>query len=544
MLIKTQLSSLLFISVVSAYIWPDPLRDALESQIYDLFGYNANFFPGFQTGVVPCNVYFFHAGSPGTANRSNAADWIRTAYHDMATYNVSDGTGGLDASIQYELDRAENVGNGFNNTITVFQNSMTRYLSGADLIALAAKIAIEQCDGPYVPFRGGRIDATGPNNPGVPEPQQDIASHTASFHRQGFNATEMIILVACGHSFGGVQHSAFPDTVPLDNGLDDEDLPFDSTPFNFDNAIALEYIDGTTANPLVVGANDTTNSDKRIFASDGNVTMKAFAESPEFFKSNCGAMFSNMLNQAPSDVQLTEVIEPLPVKPQSPALRYMGNGTLQFTGQVRFWNMSESSSRSMKLLWADRSGNTAASYVDVLSHTSDMKATDKAGQTVSLWYQIGSLATKLINIDEQTGISKFWFEIDEGDGSAPRTEDQDGAGFVLQDTAMIADSTCRNGSVARIDIAVRNDANPSRVYLEYDVLVPNGPGKFVTVNTTDAAITQKGASATYDLWSVELPQTAVSSTSLGAVNIAADIGDGKVTTSSFRPFVGPSKKCA
>ena len=42
-----------------------------------------------------------------------------------------------------------------------------------------------------------------------------------------------------------------------------------------------------------------------------------------------------MLNQVPSDVQLTEVIEPLPVKPQSPALLFTGNDTLKFTGQVR-----------------------------------------------------------------------------------------------------------------------------------------------------------------------------------------------------------------
>ena len=39
---------------------------------------------------------------------------------------------------------------------------------------------------------------------------------------------------------------------------------------------AKEFIAGTTANPLVVGHNDTTNSDKRIFASDGNVTMQGY----------------------------------------------------------------------------------------------------------------------------------------------------------------------------------------------------------------------------------------------------------------------------
>ncbi|RPD56155.1 heme peroxidase [Lentinus tigrinus ALCF2SS1-7] len=545
---KTRLSSLLFLSLVSAYTWPDPKLDELESQIYDLFGYNFNAFPGFPTAVNPCTLDFFDTGA-ANKNRSNAADWIRTAYHDMATYNTADGTGGLDGSIQYEQDRAENVGDGFNNTIRFFQTSLSRYLSVADSIAIAAKIAIEVCGGPDIPFRGGRIDATGPNNPGVPEPQQDLASHTAAFKRQGFNPTEMITLVACGHSFGGVQHSAFPDTVPLDDGLDDESLPFDSTPFTFDNTIAVEYIQGTTRNPLVVGANDTTNSDKRIFASDGNVTMKGFAEDPESFKTACASQFANMLNQVPSDVQLSEVIEPLPVKPQLPFLLFTGDGTLQFSGQIRFWNMSESSSRTIKLLWADRSGNTDASYTGVLSHASNWAGTNKAGQTTALWYKIGSLnqTQPEIDIDEETGISKFWFEVDEGDGSAVRTEDQNGAAFVLQDAVMLADSTCNNGTLVHIDIAVRSDANPSRVYVEYDVQVPNGPGTIITVDTADAALLQKGVSSTYDLWTVDLPKTAISTTLKAAVNIAADIGGNKVTTSYFRPFVGGQigyKRCA
>jgi catalase (peroxidase I) len=68
----------------------------------------------------------------------------------------------------------------------------------ADTIALSAVFALEQCGGPQIDFRGGRVDATTVNKPGVPEPQQPLAQHTASFARQGFSATEMIQLVACG----------------------------------------------------------------------------------------------------------------------------------------------------------------------------------------------------------------------------------------------------------------------------------------------------------------------------------------------------------
>lgn len=38
---------------------------------------------------------------------STYALFIQKAYHDVATHNIEDGTGGMDASIFYELDRAE-----------------------------------------------------------------------------------------------------------------------------------------------------------------------------------------------------------------------------------------------------------------------------------------------------------------------------------------------------------------------------------------------------------------------------------------------------
>lgn len=93
--------------------------------------------------------------------------------------------------------------------------------------------------GPKIAYRGGRIDATQPNNPGVPEPQQSLDEHIASFDRQGFTKEEMIGLVACGHSFGGVQHTAFPDIA--DSSSDPENTSgnarFDTTATHFDNNV-------------------------------------------------------------------------------------------------------------------------------------------------------------------------------------------------------------------------------------------------------------------------------------------------------------------
>ena len=74
-------------------------------------------------------------------------------------------------------------------------------------------VAAAACGKLIVPFRAGRADATQAGPPGVPEPFQDLVSHTESFRRQGFNKSEMIALVACGHTLGGVRRDDFPDII-------------------------------------------------------------------------------------------------------------------------------------------------------------------------------------------------------------------------------------------------------------------------------------------------------------------------------------------
>jgi hypothetical protein len=87
----------------------------------------------------------------------------------------------------------------------------------------------------------------------------------------------MIQLVACGHTIGGVQHSAFPTIVPpSDNPMNTlGNVHFDSTFAAFDNHIATEYVRGASQDPLVVTPNVTMQSDLRIFSSDKNATMQA-----------------------------------------------------------------------------------------------------------------------------------------------------------------------------------------------------------------------------------------------------------------------------
>ncbi|KAJ6480791.1 heme peroxidase, partial [Mycena vitilis] len=288
-----------------ASLWPSPELDALEAQRWD----QDDQFGGLASFIEPCDLVTFQDTDAATG-RSNVPDWIRAAYHDMATHNITDGTGGLDASIRFSDEQ---------HRVSKHHGSPSQ-----SLVRHALYFELPECliprlyhsGGPQIAFRGGRVGAGVPNTPGVPEPQGDLDSHTAAFARQGFTATEMIGFVASSSPLQPLRTS-LPQIV---HELNDPNntlsvAHFDTTFAHFDNNVATEYASGTTQNPLVVGLNDTTNSDKRIFASDGNATMNAFPKSPELFASTCATLFARMLDTVPRDVQLTDVIEPLPVKP-------------------------------------------------------------------------------------------------------------------------------------------------------------------------------------------------------------------------------------
>jgi catalase (peroxidase I) len=86
--------------------------------------------------------------------------------------------------------------------------------TGADVIAIIAIFAVSTCGGPTIPMRSGRIDAYAAGPYGTPQPQDDISTLLQSFSNQGFNQSEMIKLVACGHALGGVRSTDFPELVP------------------------------------------------------------------------------------------------------------------------------------------------------------------------------------------------------------------------------------------------------------------------------------------------------------------------------------------
>ncbi|KAL7784529.1 heme peroxidase [Trichoderma ceciliae] len=338
------------------YIWPNAKIDLLETMLYEQQGFGAGNSPA--TFIVPCGKVDFGTG------RNGAAEWLRTAYHDMATADVAAGTGGIDASIGFEVNRNENLGIGFNETLVNLAAFLTPRSSMADLIALGALFAANGCSNGSVeiPYRAGRVDATGPGPTGVPAPEQSLDEHIGSFKKQGFTQEEMIGLVACGHTLGGVHGVDFPEIVPVinDPATDDNTQTFDTTNSGFtafDNTVAVQFVNNVTQNPLAFGHNETTRSDARIFGSDGGKVIGRMASSPAYFFQTCQKLLERMINTVPEGVTLTEPIQPITVKPSKLFATINSNGTMTMSGSIRLiGSVAANPNRTIKLHFHPRSG--------------------------------------------------------------------------------------------------------------------------------------------------------------------------------------------
>ncbi|KAL0579191.1 hypothetical protein V5O48_002813 [Marasmius crinis-equi] len=313
------------ISLARTYTWPSPW-DELEDIAYLQSGHRRR---GFHDGITPCGSFPQGGGDPF---RQASAEWLRSAFHDAVTHNKATGTGGLDASLLYETDRPENNGAiGFKDTFAFFNNFFSRRVSLADLIALGVSATVRECGGPVIPFRAGRVDATEAGEFGVPEPTTGIDATAAQFAKAGFTVEEMIALVACGHTLGGVHGNDFPDIVGNDSH---EAFPgFDKTSSRYDNNVVTEFLAGNTTNPLAVGP-EGTNSDQRVFVADKNVTMQSLAN-PATFQSTCASVFQRMVETVPATVNLSETIAPIDVKPTISRLYLKDQTAVHFEGYIR-----------------------------------------------------------------------------------------------------------------------------------------------------------------------------------------------------------------
>ncbi|RMZ83074.1 hypothetical protein DV738_g1286, partial [Chaetothyriales sp. CBS 135597] len=439
-------SLLLPLILGAAPTWPYPASDELEDIIFLHTGYRAR---EFAAPVTPCSV--------GGASRRIAAEWLRTSFHDMATANVFQGTGGIDASLVYELNNGENVGTGFDTALATFEPYMSVRASLADLIAIGTYTSVRSCGGRPIPIRPGRIDATRAGALGVPQPQNAISIFRNQFSRMGFNSTEMIMLVACGHSLGGVHAEnnpliVAPDTVPNDYAL------FDSTNSTFDEKIATEYLDGSTTNPLVRGLSVrySRNSDFVVFSSDRNATISQLAN-PEYFQATCQSVLQRMIEIVPANVTLgADPIEPYEARPYGLQLYLTDDSgsSLTFSGDIRIRTTSRSPS-SVTVIYTDRNGESSCGTSCSIS-TTYAGAANGFDDSFSFY----SFST---TIPASTSISSFIISITDSGGST-ETLDNNGSGFPVQDSVLLQlPQSCSASSSLTVTAAVRNTTSDTPV---------------------------------------------------------------------------------
>ncbi|KJZ80568.1 hypothetical protein HIM_00418 [Hirsutella minnesotensis 3608] len=424
--------------------WPSE-TDELEELMYQLTSFRAR---KFADTVSPCSN---EASGPG---RLNAAEWLRTAFHDMSTASSFFKTGGLDGSLQYELGNSENTGPGHETTLKFMSNFVSQKSSLADLLAAGVYMSVRSCGGPIIPVRGGRKDATSKGPTGVPQPQNSVVTFQQQFQRMGFTNEEMIQLTACGHTLGGVHQKEFPELV-LPSAKDGQSAS-DTTPAVFDNKVVTEYLTGGTENPLVVGPSVrlNKNSDFKVFNSDGNKTVGALAD-PEKFKAVCKTVLQKMIDVVPPEVTLTAPIVPYDVKPVNQQLTLThGGNSLLWTGYIRVktTGLAKGSIKSISIDYKDRKGSSDCGSSSC-TVTSTVQGVGQGFDDTFAFYPIQE------TVPASSGISSYTITVHNADGSS-KLHDNNGKGYPLQDNVIFqAPQSCVRGSSGNLTVvaAVRND---------------------------------------------------------------------------------------
>ncbi|KAI1827931.1 heme peroxidase [Xylaria intraflava] len=462
--------------------WPSRI-DELEEIMYQVQGYRSRQFGG---TVIPCSS---QASGPG---RHNAAEWLRSAFHDMATSTIAGGPrqGGLDGSLQFELTSSDNIGSAFNTTLTFMADYYTSRSSVADLLALGVYYAVRSCGGPVVPIAAGRIDAKAAGPIGVPLPQNSAFTFEQQFARMGFSPTEMIQAVACGHSIGGVHEVNFPQIVPLGSTADGE-APTDSTVDVFDNKVVTEYISGNTTNPMVIGPSvqATRNSDFKVFNSDGNVTVNSMAD-PKAYNSICATILRKMIEVVPDNVVLTDPIEPYAVKPVDMQLTLnSAASTLQLSGliRVRTTDFGNDSPENVLLTYKDRDGGNDCGQLGC-TYTADLLGATQGFDDTFVWFPIN------FEIPASSGISSFTLTVNMASGTS-KAYDNNGKSYPLKDGIfMQKPQSCLLNDNLTVVAAVRNDLGslPVSMNISYKTPVAD-PNRPVPVLNTATVNMVKGA---------------------------------------------------
>lgn len=520
----TSTLSVLFIisqdGINAAPTWPAS-TDELEDLLYINSGYRAR---GFALPVIPCS-------KGEAADRNSAAEWIRTAFHDMASASVNDGTGGIDGSILFELENSEHKGAAFRNTLTRYAPYFSSRTSLADLIAAGVYSATRSCGGPSVPVRGGRVDAVeeGPNGQ-VPDASNAIGIFRNQFNRMGFagvDNTEMIQLVACGHTLGGV-HAAEQPLIINSGQFPNNYAHFDTSVAAFDNKIATEFYSGNTKNPMVFGKSYREDgrgrdSDRRVYGSDNNRTVIAMTD-PQTFNSMCKAVFQKMIDTVPKGVTLTDPITAYDIKPYDLQLTVLeGGATLGFTGEIRVKTVPGLVSK-VRLIFKDRSGTASSVPIETTQ-----KGTSSGFDDSFTFYSFST------HLSAETSISAFNVVVTTSGGSSTFTNND--KGYAVNDKVIFQyPQSCADGSGQLMVVAaVRGDDTPTvkvtaRVPRPDDVPVPE-------LSTTTVAMASPTAVGRYKLYSADLSGLSAYAAVFGI--LAGSSSDDYKSISNFQKACSP-----
>lgn len=136
----------------AAFFYPTVQASLLEHILVDTHGGHSS---GFADAITPCTNYV--SGSQ-TLGRETAAQWVRVAFHDFVTAHVSEGTGGIDASIGFETLREENSGSAMNDSLGFFRPYVNSKVSSECKFLLSLNFGLILLDGLLasekgVPFR-------------------------------------------------------------------------------------------------------------------------------------------------------------------------------------------------------------------------------------------------------------------------------------------------------------------------------------------------------------------------------------------------------
>lgn len=506
--------------------WPSPKTDELEEIMFQLQSFRAR---KFADTISPCQT---EASGPG---RQNAAEWLRTGFHDMSTANSFFKRGGLDGSLQYELTNSENKGPGLKTTIEHMAPFITTRSSLSDLIALGVYASVRSCGGPAVTVKAGRVDAIRRGDTGVPQPQNTVLSFQQQFERMGFTNEEMIEVTACGHTLGGVHTSDFADIIDPSLVVDGQAV-LDETVALFDNKVVTEYLDGSTKNPLVVGPSVGRgwNSDFKVFNSDRNVTMQRLADAANF-RSSCQRVLSKMIDIVPPGVVLTDAIAPYAVKPVNLQLTLAGGGnSLLFTGyiRVRTTGLPDGAIDSVVITYKNRVGASQCGTRGCVITTTEQGVSQGFDDTFA-FFPIEH------EIPAATGISSFTLVINYADGTSTAF-DNNGNTYPLQDAVLLQHpQSCLLGSSGAFTItaAVRNDrlTQGAKASISYKIPQTNSPAPVLRSASVDLI---KGACVgQYTFYSASYTVTGGR-----AYEARVDIGNGEFVD-AFKPAVDVGGTC-